>query len=77
MENKPSENFIERKQLILLDRENMELKHKFKMKELAMERKNNMLFHEKELERIRIKSAEIRRQQERKGNLNFMQSYSK
>lgn len=47
-------------------KELIELKHKYKIQELEYERESNRIFHEKELERIRIKSAEIRKQQERK-----------
>ncbi len=50
-------------------KELIELKHKYKMEELAYERENNKLFHENELTRIRIKSAEIKRTQER-GNFS-------
>lgn len=52
------------------------LKHKFKMEEMAFERETNRLFHEMELERIRIKSAEIRKQFERKQNEYFAQKYA-
>lgn len=51
---------------IELEKEVIELRHKYKMKELEYERETNRLFHEKELERIRIKSAEIKRTQQRK-----------
>lgn len=72
-----SPEFLERSELIRLDRENLELKHKFKMEELAFERENTKIFHEKELERIRIKSAEIRRSAERRENSDFARSYHK
>jgi hypothetical protein len=52
-------NYEEEKELI-------ELRHKYKVEELAIERENNRLFHERELEKIRIKSAEIFRSQVRK-----------
>jgi hypothetical protein len=45
-------------------------RHKNKIRELN-------LAHEQELERGRIKSAEIRKNFERKKDLNFMQNYSK
>jgi hypothetical protein len=40
--------------------------HKFKMEELEYQRESNRLFHEREMERGRIKSAEIRKMQMRK-----------
>jgi len=42
--------------------------HKFKIEELEYQRESNRLFHEREMERGRIKSAEIRRSQMRQGN---------
>lgn len=52
-------SFKEQKELI-------ELKHKYKMEEIKEERKNLQLSHDLQLEVIRIKSAEVRRSQERK-----------
>lgn len=49
----------------------IELKHKYKMEELEAERKNIQLQHDLQLEVIRIKSAEIRRSQERKDFQRF------
>ncbi len=49
-----------------LEKELVELKHKFKMEELKFMRENDRLHHERELERGRIKSAEIRKSQMRK-----------
>lgn len=43
----------------------IELRHKYKMEELAYERENAKLAHDLQLEVIRIKSAEIRRSQAR------------
>ena len=60
------DEFNYRKELLKLERENSNQKHRNKMEEMAFERENNSLFHEKELERIRIKSASIRRTQEAK-----------
>ena len=47
-------------------KELIELKHKYKMEELEYERENNKRFIEGQLTVIRIKSAEIKRTQERK-----------
>jgi len=53
---------IERKKKLLdLDLQYNEKKHKLKMKELEFIRENDRLHHERELERGRIKSAEIRK----------------
>lgn len=63
---KHKDSFEERKELLKLEKENLQFKHECKMKEIEEERKNMEFFHTKELERMRIKSAEIRKQQERK-----------
>lgn len=55
-----------KKELIKLQEETEEIKHGFKVKELEMQRENDRLHHERELERGRIKSAEIRKSQMRK-----------
>ena len=64
-----------------MNKELIELSHKYKMEEIQFEldcKKDLERFkHEKELERGRIKSAEIRKTIERKGDLNFMRDYSK
>ena len=79
-ENKEVEHspeYLERVELIRLDKELAEMRHKFKMEELMTERENTRIFHEKELEKIRIKSAEIRRSQERKEHQHFANDYVK
>jgi hypothetical protein len=55
-----------RTKLMELERDVAELKHNNKMRELKQESENIKLFHQCELERIRVKSAEIKRQQDRK-----------
>lgn len=67
---KENQAYTERKKLIELERENIELKHKCKMEELATERENARLFHERELERGRIKRAEERKILMEKWRLN-------
>ena len=69
--------FEERKQVLLLERENIELKHKFKMMELEFDRESSKIFHERELERQRIKSAEIRKMQERKQQSYDFKNFSR
>jgi hypothetical protein len=49
-----------------IEKEVAEIKHKLKMEEILADRKNIQLSHDLQLEVIRIKSAEIRRSQERK-----------
>lgn len=63
---KQSKEFLEKKELIRMDKEFYESKHKFKMEELIFGRESTRLFHEMEMERQRIKSAEIRKFQMRK-----------
>lgn len=71
---KESQEFTERKELIRLQTEADENKHKLKMDQLAFERESQRLFHERELERGRIKSAEIRKNLQRKSDYEFMRS---
>lgn len=56
----------EKRDLLKLQIEMEEQRHKNKMEELKYMRETNMIAHEKELERNRIKSAEIRKTQLRK-----------
>lgn len=72
-----SREFLERKELIKLQRQADLDRHKFKMEELEFSRESDRLFHEREMERNRIKSAEIRKAQERRANQRFMESYGK
>lgn len=65
-----------RKAVLKLERELIEFKHKCKMEELAYERENARIFHENEKERIRIKSAEIKRTQERREWRNFGEQHA-
>lgn len=55
------------------------LKHKNKLEQIELEKQAKMdftnLVHEKELERQRIKTAEIRKHQERKRDQAFAESY--
>jgi len=61
-----SQYFIEKKELLELEMKMAELKHKMKMEDFAYCRESDRLHHERELERGRIKSAEIRKSQLRK-----------
>jgi len=49
-----------------MNKELIELEHKYKMEELEYQRESDRLHHEREMERGRIKSAEIRKMQMRK-----------
>lgn len=64
-EKKNSQEYLERKELMDLQRKIDEEKHLGKMKEFEYQRESDNLHHLHELERQRIKSAEIRRSQER------------
>lgn len=61
----------EEKASLKIKKEFMEFKHSLKMKELEFIRESDRLHHERELERGRIKSAEIRKSQERREWINF------
>jgi hypothetical protein len=67
--------FDEKKELIRLKSEADLIRHNYKMKELDFQNKNDTLRHEQEMERQRIKSAEIRKMQERKEFSNMRHSY--
>jgi len=66
----PSQDFLERKRFLELEEKLEEVKHRMKMDELEFARESNRLFHERELERGRIKTAEIRKAFERKDRAN-------
>jgi len=55
-----------RLKVIEAQRKQVKEKHDFKMKELQYQRESDKIHHEHEMERQRIKSAEIRKMQERK-----------
>lgn len=60
------EEFELKKKLIELQKKANLENHKLKMIELEYLRESNRLYHEREMTRNRIKTAEIRKQQERK-----------
>jgi len=61
MPSKESQEFLERKKLIEMQKDLEKYKHKIIMSELEFRRESDRIHHEKELERGRIKSAEIRK----------------
>jgi len=61
--------FLEKKELIELEKDLFKFKHSLKIEELAYIRETERLKHEWELERGRIKTAEIRKSQERMGRM--------
>jgi len=63
---KQSDEYLERKELIELQSQRDIDKHARKMKELEYIRETDKLHHERDMERNRVKSAEIRKMQERK-----------
>ena len=63
---KESQEFKEKKEIMKMKKKNLFLMHELKAKRLEYERENARRFHEQALERERIKSAEIRKSQERK-----------
>lgn len=68
---KQSQKFEERKKILKLKTEFMELGHKLKMERLIYDRESTRRFHDLALQRERIKSAEIRKSQMRKGQEGF------
>jgi hypothetical protein len=59
--SKESQEFKERKELISLQRESDHQKFKEKMEILSYERETDRLRHERDLERGRIRNAEIKK----------------
>lgn len=53
------------------EKEIIELKHKYKMEELNYERESARRFHDMELERQRIKSAEIQKTIARRESMRY------
>ena len=56
-----SQEFLEKKELIKIESEADDKKFKQKMELILAERENNRIYHERELERGRIKNAEQRK----------------
>lgn len=50
-------------------------RHEMKMKEMEFSRENDRLHHEREMERQRIKTAEIRKDREWKANERYASNY--
>jgi len=61
MPNKDSQEFLERKTLIDLKKQLYKYKHKLEMDELIFRRDSDEAHHNMELERMRIKSSEIKK----------------
>ena len=61
MPSKESQEFLEKKELIRMQKELEKYKHKLVMEELIFRRESDKSHHERELERGRIKSAEIKK----------------
>lgn len=81
---KTSEKRLNDKEIFDLKRKTLELsfdldtqRHLMKMKELAFIRETDKIRHEQEMERQRIKSAEIRKAQERLNDKKDFQRYSR
>lgn len=74
---KPAKEFSERKKLIELQSKYDIEKHERSMEELKFRRETDRLHHERELERGRIKSAEIRKAQQRRSDQRFAEGYGK
>jgi len=62
------EEFQNRKDLLKREKENSEMRHKFKMEELTFERATQVLFFENQMSAHRIKRAD--RQKDFRGSYN-------
>lgn len=62
----PSQEFLEKKELIELKKSSELERHNNTMEELKFRRESEKIHHDHEMERQRIKVAEIRKSQERK-----------
>jgi hypothetical protein len=71
------EEFKERKALLVLQNKFDKEKHENWMEALKYQRESALINHGHEMERQRIKSAEIRKMQERKSNRHFAENYHK
>lgn len=81
---KTSEKRLNDKEIFDLKRKTLELsfdldtqRHLMKLKELAFIRETDKIRHEQEMERQRIRSAEIRKSQERLNDKKDFQRYSR
>jgi hypothetical protein len=79
---KSKEEIVDRHNMIKeLSKEDQEyllsLKHKYHMEEMEYQRETERLKNEWEKERMRIKSAEIRKSQERRDNRNWIENNGK
>jgi hypothetical protein len=66
MKNNNDGSFEEKKALIEMQKDLEDHKHSLRMKELEFSRESDKLHHEREMERQRIRTAEIRKSMERK-----------
>lgn len=66
MPSKNSKEYAERKDLIDVPHQRDTEKHQMRMRELEFMRESDKIRHDQEMERQRIKSAEIRKMQDRK-----------
>ncbi len=77
MIKKRSNEFEEKKSIQEIQAKNDVARHKMTMKELSYRRESDKIRHDQELTRQRIKTAEIKRTQERKANRDFADGYHK
>lgn len=59
--SEPSQDFLEKKKIIEMQKECDEVGHKLRMAELEYKRQSEHIKHEQELTRGRIRTAEIRK----------------
>ena len=61
MTNKESQEFLEKKTIIELQKQLEKYKHRLSMEELSFRRESDTLHHNLEMERMRIKTASIKK----------------
>lgn len=67
-----SQEFLEKREFLELQDQYNKIQHDRTMTELEYRRESDRLHHEREKERQRIKSAEIRKSQQRRSDIEFM-----
>lgn len=76
VKNKPSKEFLEKKEFLELQAKFSVENHERTMEALKFRRESDRLFHERDLERGRIKFAEMRKNQQRKADFEHMKQQS-
>lgn len=76
-ENAETKEFLQKKELLELQQGINRENHEMKMKELQFKRESDHIHHEYEMERQRIKIAEIRKSQDRKYKQRLLEQHGR